>query len=94
MDEPGGAPEFDIFKRVENLESRLSDSYTLKDALMLGMLGLEYAYLSLATQHPTEADAFKDMIIKKLKSLVGAEKELVISIENDLVAMCNGLAPK
>jgi len=37
-------PEFDIFKRLEKLEDKTEGEFTVKDAFIMGAVGLELAF--------------------------------------------------
>jgi hypothetical protein len=83
-------PEFDTFKSIEDLEEKFKGSPAQKDALILGIAGLEIAFITAGLQSPTYARQYKDQLLATLKQ-VGLSSKWFDAIQADLVAMCDHL---
>lgn len=81
-------PEWDFFKRIENLELRTKGKLTLADASMLGCLSFELAFIAEVSHFPQNARKYKDILIGRLRQW-GFNKELLDGIETDLLKMCD-----
>ena len=82
------APEFDLFKRVENLEDKFKGELTVKDAFILGAMGFETAYAALSFQFPQYARKYKDEFLGRVKQAGLSHKWLDI-LQEDLLNVCN-----
>ncbi len=83
-------PEFDTFKRIEALEEHFKGTRGEKDALILGIAGLETAFITASMQAPTYARQYKDQLLMSLKQ-VGLSSKWYDAIQADLGAMCDHL---
>jgi hypothetical protein len=83
-------PEFDTFKRIEDLEEHFKGTRGEKDALILGIAGLETAFITASMQAPTYARQYKDQLLMSLKQ-VGLSNKWYDAIQADLGAMCDHL---
>jgi hypothetical protein len=83
-------PEFDLFKRIENLEQRTKGELTIRDASMLGLLSLESAYLAMSLHAPQLARKYKDNLLGKLKKM-GFNKQWLDLLEADFLDLCEGV---
>lgn len=80
-------PEFDLFKRIENIEQRTKGPLTIRDASIIGFLGLECAYLAMSIHAPKLARKYKDNLIGKLKKM-DFDKQWLALLEEDLLNLC------
>ena len=83
-------PEFDTFKRIEDLEENFKGTPAQKDALILAIAGLKTAFITASLQSPTYARQYKDQLLTTLKQ-VGLSSKWFGAIETDLLAMCDHL---
>lgn len=83
-------PEFDLFKRVENLEDKFKGELTVKDAFILGAIGFEIAYAALSFQSPQNARKFKDEFLGRLNQAGLSHKWLDI-LQEDLLNVCSSI---
>ena len=83
-------PEFDTFKKIEDLEEHFKGTPAQKDALILAVAGLETAFISASMQSPTYARQYKDQLLASLKQ-VGLSNKWFDAIQSDLTAMCDHL---
>ena len=83
-------PEFDLFKRIENLEEKFEGELTVKDAFILGAIGFEIAYAALSFQSPQNARKFKDEFLGRVKQAGLSHKWLDI-LQEDLLSVCNNI---
>lgn len=80
-------PEFDLFKRIENLEQRAKGELTIRDASIIGFLALETAYLAMSLHAPKLARKYKDDLLGKLKKMDFNEQWLAL-LEEDFLNLC------
>ena len=83
-------PEFDTFKRIEDLEEHFKGTPAQKDALILGIAGLEIAFITASIQSPAYARQYRDQLLATLKQ-VGLSNKWYDAIAVDLLAMCEHL---
>jgi hypothetical protein len=83
-------PEFDTFKKIEDLEEHFKGTPAQKDALILAVAGLETAFISASMQSPAYARQYKDQLLASLKQ-VGLSNKWFDAIQSDLTAMCDHL---
>jgi L-ribulose-5-phosphate 3-epimerase UlaE len=83
-------PEFDTFKRIEDLEEHFKGTPAQKDALILAIAGLETAFITASLQSPTYARQYKDQLLATLKQ-VGLSSKWFNAVDSDLTAMCDHL---
>ncbi|MFY9815042.1 MAG: hypothetical protein WCF70_07710 [Dehalococcoidales bacterium] len=83
-------PEFDTFKKIEDLEEHFKGTPAQKDALILAVAGLETAFITASLQSPTYARQYKDQLLGTLKQ-VGLSSKWFDAISSDLTAMCDHL---
>ena len=83
-------PKFDTFKSIEDLEEHFKGTPAEKDALILGVAGLETAFITASMQAPAYARQYKDLLLASLKQ-VGLSDKWYDAIQQDLLAMCDHL---
>jgi hypothetical protein len=83
-------PEFDTFKKIEDLEEHFKGTPAQKDAIILAVAGLETAFITASMQAPTYARQYKDQLLASLKQ-VGLSNKWYDAIQADLLAMCDHL---
>ena len=83
-------PEFDTFKKIEDLEEHFKGTPAEKDALILAVASLETAFITASMQAPTYARQYKDQLLASLKQ-VGLSSKWYDAIQADLLAMCDHL---
>lgn len=83
-------PEFDLFKRIENLEGKFEGELTVKDALILGGIGFEIAYAAFSFQFPQNARKFKDQFLARVKEAGLSHKWLEL-LQGDLLNVCDSI---
>ena len=83
-------PKFDTFKNIEDLEEHFTGTAAEKDALILGVAGLETAFITASMQAPAYARQYKDLLLASLKQ-VGLSDMWYDAIQEDLLAMCDHL---
>lgn len=84
------SPEFDTFKRIEDLEEHFKGTPAEKDSIILAVAGLETAFISASMQAPAYARQYKDQLLASLKQ-VGLSSKWYDAIQEDLLAMCDHL---
>ena len=82
-------PEFDLFKRIENLEKRTGGQLTIRDISILSLLGFEMAYTAMSMHAPQYARKYKDNFLGKLKEF-GFNKQWLDILEEDFLNLCEG----
>ena len=82
--------KFDTFKSIEDLEEHFKGTPAEKDALILGVAGLETAFITASMQAPAYARQYKDLLLASLKQ-VGLSNKWYDAIQEDLLAMCDHL---
>lgn len=60
-------PEFDLFKRIEDLEAKTESPFKLHDAFVIGWAALEFTYLTMCFETPMNPGKYKDIILEHLK---------------------------
>ena len=83
-------PKFDTFKNIEDLEEHFNGTPAEKDALILGVAGLETAFITASMQAPAYARQYKDLLLASLKQ-VGLSDKWYDAVQEDLLAMCDHL---
>ena len=83
-------PEFDLFERIENLEQRAKGELTVREASIVGLLGLETAYLAMSLHAPKLARKYKDDLLGKLKKMDFNEQWLAL-LEEDFLNLCESV---
>ena len=83
-------PKFDTFKNIEEMEEHFNGAPAEKDALILGVAGLETAFITASMQAPAYARQYKDLLLASLKQ-VGLSGTWYDAIQEDLLAMCDHL---
>ena len=83
-------PEFDTFKKIEDLEEHFKGTRGQKDALILSVAGLETAFITASLQSPAYAMQCKDQLLASLKQ-VGLSNKWYDAVQSDLTAMCDHL---
>jgi DNA-binding XRE family transcriptional regulator len=83
-------PKFDTFKNIEDMEEHFKGTPAEKDALILGVAGLETAFITASMQAPAYARQYKDLLLGSLKQ-VGLSDKWYDAIQEDLLAMCDHL---
>ena len=86
-------PKFDAFKNIEEMEEHFNGAPAEKDALILGVAGLETAFITASMQAPAYARQYKDLLLASLKQ-VGLSGTWYDAIQEDLLAMCDHLDHK
>lgn len=83
-------PEFDTFKKIEDLEEHFKGTSEQKDAIILAVAGLETAFITASIQSPTYTRRYKDQLLASLKQ-AGLSSKWYSAIQEDLTAMCDHL---
>lgn len=83
-------PEFDLFKRIENLEQRTKGELTIRDVSILSLLGLEIAFAAMSLHAPQFVRKYKDDFLRKLKEM-GFNKQWLDILEEDFLDICEGV---
>jgi len=83
-------PKFDAFKNIEEMEEHFNGAPAEKDALILGVAGLETAFITASMQAPAYARQYKDLLLASLKQ-VGLSDKWYDAVQEDLLAMCDHL---
>jgi hypothetical protein len=76
-------PEFDIFRRVEELEGKIQSDISVKDAALLGLTGVELAFWALCANSPKRAETIATALLNDLKK-AGLNRELHDKLSQDL----------
>lgn len=84
------APEFDLFKRIENLEAITKGGVTVKDAFIAGILSFEIGYTAVSLHYPQRARKYKDLFIARLEQM-GFNEHWKKILEKDLLNLCEDL---
>ena len=78
-------PEFDIFRRVEELEDKIQGNVSVKDAALLGITGVELAFWALCASSPEKAETVAAALTNDLKK-AGLNAALLEKLFRDLTA--------
>ena len=82
-------PEFDIFKRIENLEAKFgNEAFNIKDAIIISVISMRTSFLTMCVNYPQNSRLLKDQLIAALKQS-GLSKIWIENIQEDLLNICN-----
>jgi len=83
-------PEFDTFKKIEDLEEHFKGTRAQKDALNPSIAGLKTSFITARLQTPGYAKEWQGPILASLKQ-GGLSNKWYDAVESDLTAMCDHL---
>lgn len=81
-------PEFDLFKRIENLEEKTKGKLTFVDTSIMATMGLMLAWAAFSMHAPEYARKLKDNTLKGLKT-AGLNKEALDVLEKLMSEQCD-----
>ncbi len=87
MDASESTPEYDIFKRIEELEALKP---TAEDGRILAVDALILAFIALVRDHPRTARKLKDSYLAHLETS-NLSPELLKELERFLIIVCDEL---
>ena len=76
-------PEFDIFRRVEEIEGKIQSDISARDAALLGLTGVELAFWALCANSPKRSETIATALLNDLKK-AGLNRELHDKLAHDL----------
>lgn len=76
-------PEFDIFRRVEELEDIVKGDISTRDAALLGLTGIELAFWALCANSPRNAETIANALLNDLRK-AGLNHKLQAKLAQDL----------